>query len=101
MEYFTESNHLLSDPPALRQQFNADGYLFFRDTLPQPEVLSLRRQILEFCQEKGWLRKGRLKGTVKRNDLQRYGLHRDYLKGRFRKGRFRKGRLKGTVKEKV
>ena len=58
MEYFTESNHLLSDPPALRQQFNADGYLFFRDTLPQPEVLSLRRQILEFCQEKGWLRKG-------------------------------------------
>ena len=58
MEYFTESNHLLSDPPALRQQFNADGYLFLRDTLPQPEVLSLRRQILEFCQEKGWLRKG-------------------------------------------
>ena len=58
MEYFTESNHLLSDPPALRQQFNADGYLFFRDTLPQPEVLSLRRQILEFCQEEGWLRKG-------------------------------------------
>ena len=58
MEYFIESNHLLSDPPALRQQFNADGYLFFRDTLPQPEVLSLRRQILEFCQEKGWLRKG-------------------------------------------
>ena len=40
MEYFTESNHLLSDPPALRQQFNADGYLFFRDTLPQLEVLS-------------------------------------------------------------
>ena len=53
MEYFTESNHLLSDPPALRQQFNADGYLFLRDTLPQPEVLSLRRQILEFCQEEG------------------------------------------------
>ena len=58
MEYFTESNHLLSDPPALRQQFNADGYLFLRDTLPQPEVLSLRRQILELCQEEGWLRKG-------------------------------------------
>ena len=58
MEYFTESNHLLSDPPALRQQFNADGYLFLRDTLPKPEVLSLRRQIFEFCQEEGWLRKG-------------------------------------------
>ena len=58
MEYFTESNHLLSDPSALRQQFNADGYLFLRDTLPQPEVLALRRQILEFRQEQGWLRKG-------------------------------------------
>ena len=58
MECFTESNHLLSDPPALRQQFNADGYLFLRDTLPKPEVLSLRRQIFEFCQEEGWLRKG-------------------------------------------
>ena len=58
MEYFTESNHLLSDPSALRQQFNSDGCLFFRDTLPQLEVLSLRRQILEFCQEEGWLRKG-------------------------------------------
>ena len=58
MKHFAESNHLLGDPPELRKQLRDDGYLFLRDTLPKEQVLYLRRQILEFCQEAGWLREG-------------------------------------------
>ena len=55
MKYFAESNHLLDDPPTLRRRLRDDGYLFLRDILPKDEVLDLRRSILEFCQEVGWL----------------------------------------------
>lgn len=58
MNYFVESNHLLDDPPLLRRQLRDDGYLFLRDILPTEEVLGLRKSILEFCQEAGWLRDG-------------------------------------------
>ena len=33
-----------------------DGYLFFRGIIPKNEILQLRLQILEICQEAGWLR---------------------------------------------
>ncbi len=33
-----------------------DGYLFFRDILPKEKVYTLRRKIMEFCQDAGWLR---------------------------------------------
>lgn len=59
MKHFTKSNYLLGDPPnELRKQLRDDGYLFLRDTLPKEQVLHLRRQILEFRQEAGWLREG-------------------------------------------
>ena len=58
MKYFVESNHLLGDPPSLRRQLRDDGYLFLKDILPKDEVLGLRKSILEFCQEVGWLRDG-------------------------------------------
>ena len=58
MRPFVESNSLLDDPPGLRKRLRDDGYLFLRGILPQDEVLDLRRQVLEFCAEAGWLRPG-------------------------------------------
>jgi len=58
MQPFIESNDLLTDLPALRKRMRDEGYLFFRDMLPRDEVLNLRRRILEFCAEAGWLRDG-------------------------------------------
>ena len=58
MNHFTESNDLLHDPPALRKRLRDDGYLFLREILPEDDVIHLRRRILEFCREAGWLREG-------------------------------------------
>ncbi len=58
MKHFTESNDLLENPSALRKRLRDDGYLFLRDILPKDKVLHLRRRILEFCQEAGWLKEG-------------------------------------------
>ena len=55
---FVESNDLLDDPSGLRKRLRTDGYLFFRDILPREEVLGVRRQILEICNQAGWLRPG-------------------------------------------
>ncbi|MCX5663004.1 MAG: phytanoyl-CoA dioxygenase family protein [Planctomycetota bacterium] len=50
-----ESNDALADPATLRTRLSRDGYLFFRGLAPRARVLDLRRQILEFCKEAGWL----------------------------------------------
>lgn len=55
---FSESNDLLNDPAGLRKRLRSDGYLFCRDILPKEEVLDVRRQILEICEQEGWLRPG-------------------------------------------
>ena len=56
MKPFKESNKLLNDSSKLRKQLRDDGYLFFRGIIPKNEILQLRLQILEICQEAGWLR---------------------------------------------
>ena len=58
MKFFKESNDLLEDPSGLRKRLRDDGYLFLRSILPKEEVLNLRYQILEICEEAGWLRQG-------------------------------------------
>ncbi len=58
MKPFKESNCLLNDPSGLRKRLRNDGYLFLRNILPKDEILHLRRKILEFCQDAGWLRQG-------------------------------------------
>ena len=58
MKFFKESNNLLKDPSGLRKRLRDDGYLFLRSILPKEEVLNLRYQILEICEEAGWLREG-------------------------------------------
>lgn len=56
MKPFTESNDVLNNPSAVRKRLRDDGYLFLRDVLPRDDVVQLRRQILEICEEAGWLR---------------------------------------------
>lgn len=58
MSQFVESNDLLNDPAALRKRLEDDGYLFLRDMLPGDDMLELRRRMLEFCRDAGWLIKG-------------------------------------------
>ncbi len=58
MNYFTESNDLLDQPGALRKRLKEDGYLFIRDILPKEEALFIRRCILGFCRDEGWLQEG-------------------------------------------
>ena len=39
----------------MRERAAEQGYLFFRSLLDSESVLDLRRQILEVCQQHGWL----------------------------------------------
>ena len=58
MSPFAESNSLLNNPADLRRRLRTDGYLYFPDILPKEEVLDVRRQILEICEQAKWLRPG-------------------------------------------
>ena len=55
VEPFLDSTLLLDTPEALRARATEKGYLFFRSLLDSESVLDLRRQILEVCQQHGWL----------------------------------------------
>lgn len=55
---FVESTDLVGDPNALLRRIRRDGYLFIRCLLPREDVLDVRRRILRFCEEEGWLRPG-------------------------------------------
>ena len=55
---FLESNDVLDNPEELRDRAKRDGYLFFRGLLKEESLLNLRRQILELCQEAGWVQEG-------------------------------------------
>lgn len=55
---FQEHNALLDDRQAMRRQMAADGFLFFRGLLPGDEIAALRRQILEICDNYGWIAPG-------------------------------------------
>lgn len=58
MKQFLVSNDLLDEPSGLRRRLRDDGYLFLKGILPQEEVTRVRQQILEICQNAGWLRPG-------------------------------------------
>lgn len=42
-------------PGVLRAQMEETGYLFFRALIPEEDVLSVRRAVLELCAQAGWL----------------------------------------------
>ncbi len=51
---FNESDPA-ADADTLRARMETDGYLFFRGLVHEDEVLAVRRAMLEFCAEAGWL----------------------------------------------
>ena len=55
---FREQNALLDDPRALRRQMATDGFLYFRGLVPADEIVALRRQILQICDNYGWIAPG-------------------------------------------
>lgn len=52
---FVASNDVLNDPPKLRERMERDGYVFVRGLAPKERILELRRVMLDFCREAGWL----------------------------------------------
>jgi len=48
-------NHLLDDPVAMREFFEAEGYLFMKQLLPREIILDARRSILEAVEAEGQL----------------------------------------------
>jgi hypothetical protein len=58
MNPLNDSTGLLSDPAALRQQFDRDGYVYVRNLIEPGLLVSLRRQIVGICQACGWLKPG-------------------------------------------
>jgi ectoine hydroxylase-related dioxygenase (phytanoyl-CoA dioxygenase family) len=52
---FIVSNDALDNPARLKSSMDENGYLFLRDVAPKDALLGLRRDILELCNEAGWL----------------------------------------------
>lgn len=52
---FVDSTSLLSDPAALRERAQAQGYLFFRQLLPANDLLSVRADLLSVLRAHHWL----------------------------------------------
>jgi ectoine hydroxylase-related dioxygenase (phytanoyl-CoA dioxygenase family) len=55
---FIESQDFFEEPKVLSERLKEDGYLFFRDLLDTEPLLDLRKQVLEICDEHGWLVEG-------------------------------------------
>ena len=55
---FQEHNALLDNPQALSRQMATDGFLFFRGLVPADETVALRREILQICDNYGWIAPG-------------------------------------------
>jgi ectoine hydroxylase-related dioxygenase (phytanoyl-CoA dioxygenase family) len=55
----TVSNALLTDPEALRDRMQRDGYLYLRGILPTTQLDALRAAILAICHANGWVRRPR------------------------------------------
>ncbi len=52
---YKDSSDLLDKPRLLRERAGEDGYLFFRQLLPEDVVLELRKQILQILAKYGWV----------------------------------------------
>ena len=55
---FAESTHLLSDPEKLRQRAEQDGYLFFKELIPNSAIAELRNDVLKICERHNFLKEG-------------------------------------------
>jgi hypothetical protein len=57
-DLMVDSSPLLDDPVALRARAESDGYLFFKQLLPQEEVYAVRRDLLAVVEKYGWRKPG-------------------------------------------
>jgi len=53
-----EANELLDQPEALRERMDRDGYLFFRNIIPQDVLLDLRDKMTRVLADQGWIEDG-------------------------------------------
>ena len=51
-----DSKALLDDLPALRERFDEDSYLYFRNVVDRDKVMALRKRMLRTLAEGGWVR---------------------------------------------
>jgi ectoine hydroxylase-related dioxygenase (phytanoyl-CoA dioxygenase family) len=58
LEPMYEANELLGNPAALRDRLGSDGYLFFRNIVPERLLQELRDQITGILAELGWIEGG-------------------------------------------
>ncbi len=58
MKPFFDSSSLLSNPDALRDRFDRDGYVYVPGLLNTRILLNLRRQIVDICDRCKWLKPG-------------------------------------------
>ena len=58
MKPFFDSSPILSDSVALKQRFDADGYVYIRGLIDPGRLLGLRRQIVEICDDCHWFKPG-------------------------------------------
>jgi hypothetical protein len=52
---FEDSSLLIENPEQLRERAARDGFLFFRGLVLDEQVLSLRRVVLDYASQAGWL----------------------------------------------
>ncbi|MBI1779605.1 MAG: phytanoyl-CoA dioxygenase family protein [Proteobacteria bacterium] len=72
VQALADSSGLIADPPALRQRFQDDGYLFLKGALDRDEVLAARAEILARLTEVGEVVPGSdgvFTGTSRRKEI--------------------------------
>ena len=55
---YVVSNEAVDDGEELRRRMDRAGYLFFRGLLDPDQIRDLRHDVLEVCQQGGWLKAG-------------------------------------------
>ena len=58
MKAFFDSSALVTNPHALRDRFDRDGYIYIPGLLDTQPLLDLRRQIVDICADCHWLKPG-------------------------------------------
>ncbi len=74
---FEDSLALLEHPELLRERASRDGFLFFRGLLPEEIVLPLRRCVLDYASEVGWLDPTAAMSEARARPGKRIGYYQD------------------------
>ncbi len=80
---FIDSTPLLKSPDALNERVERDGFLYFKNFLPEAPLLELRRQMLEVLQNHDWLKEDAplMDGVSDLDAIVRSGVSEETLRG--------------------